>query len=124
MTDSRDAGTRLPTAQSRRVLVVEDERHIRSLVTLHLELEGCQVEAIGEGDAALRALRETPFDLVVLDIMLPGLDGLTLLSALRREPLNSDVPVLLLTARQEESDKVLGLETGADDYLTKPFGVR
>jgi DNA-binding response OmpR family regulator len=106
------------------VLVVEDERHIRSLVALHLELEGCQVEAIGEGDAALRALRETPFDLVVLDIMLPGLDGLTLLSALRREPLNSDVPVLLLTARQEESDKVLGLETGADDYLTKPFGVR
>lgn len=109
---------------SRRVLLVEDERHIRELVQLHLNLEGCDTTAVGNGEEALALLREKPFDLVVLDLMLPGLDGLTILKVLRREPLNADVPVLLLTARREETDKVLGLETGADDYLTKPFGVR
>src|SRR5262245_25678385 len=109
---------------ARRVLLVEDERHIRDLVQLHLGLEGCTTTAVGNGKEALALLREQAFDLVVLDLMLPGLDGLTVLKVLRREPLNGDVPVLLLTARREETDKVLGLETGADDYLTKPFGVR
>jgi DNA-binding response OmpR family regulator len=109
---------------SRRVLLVEDERHIRDLVQLHLGLEGCDTTAVGNGEEALALLRQQAFDLVVLDLMLPGLDGLTVLKVLRRESLNADVPVLLLTARREETDKVLGLETGADDYLTKPFGVR
>jgi DNA-binding response OmpR family regulator len=109
---------------SRRVLVVEDEPHIRDLVALHLRLDGWTVEAAGHGDEALRIMRAEPFDLIVLDLMLPGLDGLTILKALRREKLNGDVPVLLLTARRDEVDKVLGLESGADDYLTKPFGVR
>jgi DNA-binding response OmpR family regulator len=109
---------------SRRVLLVEDERHIRDLVELHLGLEGFTTTPTGNGEEALALLREQAFDLVVLDLMLPGLDGLTILKVLRREPLNADVPVLLLTARREETDKVLGLETGADDYLTKPFGVR
>lgn len=108
----------------RHVLVVEDEPHIRDLVALHLRLDGWTVHGVGNGEEALARVREQPFDLVVLDLMLPGLDGLTVLSALRREPLNGDVPVLLLTARREEVDKVLGLESGADDYLTKPFGVR
>ena len=72
---------------------------------------------------ALDRLRAGPFDPVILDIMLPGLDGLTVLKALSRDSKNTDVPVLLLTARREESDKVLGLESGADDYLAKPFGV-
>ncbi len=107
-----------------RVLVVEDEPHIRELVALHLGLEGWTAEVVGDGAAALDRLRAQSFDLVILDIMLPGLDGLTVLKALRRESLNTDVPVLLLTARREESDKVLGLESGADDYLAKPFGVR
>jgi DNA-binding response OmpR family regulator len=107
-----------------RALVVEDERHIRELVALHLELDGWKAVTVGDGEAALKLAREQPFDLVVLDLMLPGLDGLTVLRALRRDGLGADVPVLLLTARREESDKVLGLETGADDYLTKPFGVR
>ena len=106
------------------MLLVEDERHIRELVQLHLGLEGCDTTAVGNGEEALALLRQQAFDLVVLDLMLPGLDGLTVLKVLRREPLNADVPVLLLTARREETDKVLGLETGADDYLTKPFGVR
>jgi DNA-binding response OmpR family regulator len=107
----------------RTVLVVEDEPHIRDLVGLHLELEGWTPELVGDGHVALDRLRARPFDLVILDIMLPGLDGLTVLKALRRDSKNTDVPVLLLTARREESDKVLGLESGADDYLAKPFGV-
>jgi DNA-binding response OmpR family regulator len=109
---------------SRRVLVVEDEPHIRDLVALHLRLDGWTIATSGHGDEALRLMQTEPFDLIVLDLMLPGLDGLTILKALRREKLNGDVPVLLLTARREEVDKVLGLESGADDYLTKPFGIR
>jgi DNA-binding response OmpR family regulator len=109
---------------SRRVLVVEDEPHIRELVALHLRLEGWTPELADNGHAALDRLRSERFDLVILDIMLPGLDGLTILKALRRDSSNTDTPVLLLTARREESDKVLGLESGADDYLAKPFGVR
>jgi DNA-binding response OmpR family regulator len=108
----------------RAALVVEDERHIRELVALHLGLDGWTVTQAGDGQDALRRLRAEPFDLVILDLMLPGLDGMTVLRALRREAVTRDVPVLLLTARRDESDKVLGLETGADDYLTKPFGVR
>jgi DNA-binding response OmpR family regulator len=109
---------------TRLVLVVEDEPHIRDLVALHLGLEGWTADVVGDGLEALERLRQNGYDLVILDIMLPGLDGLTLLKALRRESRNTDVPVLLLTARREESDKVLGLESGADDYLAKPFGVR
>jgi len=111
-------------AVTRRVLIVEDEPHIRDLVALHLQLDGWTVETSGEGHAALDLLRQRGYDLVVLDLMLPGLDGLTVLHAMRRESANQDAPVLILTARREEVDKVLGLESGADDYLTKPFGVR
>ena len=111
-------------ATARTVLVVEDEPHIGELVALHLGLEGWAPEVVGDGTQALELLRKRSFDLVILDIMLPGLDGLTVLKALRRESMNTDAPVLLLTARREESDKVLGLESGADDYLAKPFGVR
>jgi DNA-binding response OmpR family regulator len=107
-----------------RVLVVEDDRHIRDLVVLHLRLEGLTPVAVADGSEALRLARSEPFDLVVLDLMLPGLDGVTVCRAIRRERTNGDVPILMLTARREESDKVLGLESGADDYLTKPFGVR
>src|SRR4029078_11080099 len=82
------------------------------------------VSTSGHGEEALRLMQTDPFDLIVLDLMLPGLDGLTILKALRRDKLHGDVPVLLLNARREEVDKVLGLESGPDDYLTKPFGVR
>jgi len=107
-----------------RVLVVEDEPHIRDLVTLHLQLEGLSTMGSGDGHDALRIARSEPFDLIVLDLMLPGLDGVTLCRAIRREPPNAETPILMLTARRDESDKVIGLESGADDYLTKPFGVR
>jgi DNA-binding response OmpR family regulator len=107
-----------------RVLVVEDDQHIRDLVLLHLRLEGLEGIAAVDGHEGLRLARSERFDLVVLDLMLPGLDGVTVCRAIRRESGNSDVPILMLTARRDESDKVLGLESGADDYLTKPFGVR
>src|SRR5918996_503696 len=107
-----------------RVLLVEDDQHIRELVELHLQLEGLTVMSVGDGNDALARARAEVFDLIVLDLMLPGLDGVTVCRALRRESRNGDVPILMLTARREEVDKVLGLDSGADDYLTKPFGVR
>ncbi len=107
-----------------RVLVVEDDPHIRDLVLLHLRLEGLDAIAAPDGTEGLRIARSEPFDVVILDLMLPGLDGVTVCRAIRRDEENGDVPILMLTARREESDKVLGLESGADDYLTKPFGVR
>ena len=107
-----------------RVLVVEDEAHIRELIQLHLGLEGLDIEAVGDGQDALVRAGSEPFDLVILDVMLPGIDGIAVCRAIRREGPNLDVPILMLTARGEESDKVLGLESGADDYLAKPFGIR
>jgi DNA-binding response OmpR family regulator len=107
-----------------RVLLVEDDQHIRELVELHLQLEGLTVVPVSDGNDGLALARTDAFDLIVLDLMLPGLDGVTVCRAIRRESRNSDVPILMLTARRDEVDKVLGLDSGADDYLTKPFGVR
>ena len=107
-----------------RVLVVEDEAHIRELIQLHLGLEGLDIEAVGDGQEALARANTEPFDLIILDLMLPGVDGISICRAVRRDGPNQDVPILMLTARREESDKVLGLESGADDYLAKPFGIR
>src|SRR5262249_7439416 len=107
-----------------RVLVVEDEPNIRELVCLHLGLEGYTCDGLGDGRQALQRAEAERYDLLVLDVMIPGLDGLALCRAVRNGRVNQDVPILMLTARREESDKVVGLESGADDYLTKPFGVR
>src|SRR5436309_113454 len=107
-----------------RVLVVEDELNIRELVCLHLRHEGYACEGVGNGQSALERAEADHFDLMVLDLMIPGLDGLSLCRAIRNGRMNQDVPILMLTARREEADKVVGLESGADDYLTKPFGVR
>jgi len=107
-----------------RVLVVEDEAHIRELIQLHLGLEGLEIDAVGDGRQALVRAGSQPFDLIILDLMLPGVDGISICRAVRRDGPNQDVPILMLTARREESDKVLGLESGADDYLAKPFGIR
>lgn len=107
-----------------RVLVVEDESNIRELVCLHLRHEGYTCDAVADGQTALARAQAETFDLLVLDLMLPGLDGLSLCRAVRNGRVNADVPILMLTARREEADKVVGLESGADDYLTKPFGVR
>ena len=104
-----------------RVLVVDDEPMVCEVVTAYLERDGCRVSVAGDGRTALEALRTTPLDLVVLDVMLPEIDGFSLLTQLRR---TSDVPVILLTARTDEGDRVLGLELGADDYVVKPFSPR
>lgn len=107
-----------------RALVVEDEPSIRELVSLHLGLEGFTCTPAVDGREALRELAGTRYDMVILDLMIPHVDGLAVCRAMRREGPNTGTPVLMLTARREETDKVLGLESGADDYLTKPFGVR
>jgi DNA-binding response OmpR family regulator len=123
MNEAWTIGEKTVTAAPR-VLVVEDEPNIRELVCLHLGLEGYACEGAGDGKAGLARIEAERFDLLVLDVMLPGLDGVSLCRAVRRGAMNGDVPILMLTARGEESDKVIGLESGADDYLTKPFGVR
>jgi DNA-binding response OmpR family regulator len=108
----------------RRAFVVEDEAPIRELLRLHLGLAGFVVDEIADGTQALARARTTPFDVMLLDVMLPGLDGVTLCRAIRDAGANVDTPILMVTARATEADKVLGLESGADDYVTKPFGVR
>jgi len=109
---------------SRRALIVEDEPAIREIVRLHLSLAGFETSEVADGRVALDRLRKDRFDLVVLDVMLPGVDGVTLCRTLRSGGINQRSAVLMLTARDTEPEKVLGLESGADDYLTKPFGVR
>jgi DNA-binding response OmpR family regulator len=106
------------------LLLVEDEANIRDLVRLHLEAEGNTCTAIGNGHEALTVLHERRFDALILDVMLPGLGGLALCREIREHALDPTVPILLLTARSEESDKLAGFESGADDYLTKPFSMR
>ncbi len=102
------------------LLIVEDDATVRETLALNLRSEGYQVETAEDGEQALELARKAKPDLVVLDVMLPKLDGLTLLRILRRE---SQVPVILLTARGTETDKIVGLETGADDYVVKPFSL-
>ena len=111
-----------PAAGSRElILVVDDEAHIVDLVRLYLEREGYRVRSAASGEAALSEVRSHPPAMVILDVMLPGMDGFEVCRRLRGE---SQVPVLMLTARDEDLDKILGLELGADDYLTKPFNPR
>src|SRR5262249_31719160 len=121
---SRIAGMSSAAESSRRVLIVEDEASIRELLHLHLHAAGFRVDETGDGRDALERTRTAVFNLIVLDVMLPTLDGITLCRSIRANSVNRETPILMLTSRDSESDKVLGLESGADDYLTKPFGVR
>jgi len=107
---------------SRKILLVEDDRDISHLVKLHLEDEGFRVNIEADGNAGLARAQEEDFDLIVLDLMLPGVDGLEICRRLRGE--TDYVPILMLTAKASEIDRVVGLELGADDYLVKPFSVR
>ena len=104
------------------VLIVEDERGIAMALEDDLTLEGYRVEVIGDGAEAVKRARTTAFDVILLDVMLPGKDGFEVCRELRRSGINT--PIVMLTARAQEAEKVLGLEAGADDYVTKPFGVR
>jgi two-component system phosphate regulon response regulator PhoB len=106
------------------VLLVEDERDIAELVRYHVEKAGMRCVHASDGGSALRLARANAPDVVVLDLMLPGLDGLEVCRQLRREPATGRLPIIMLTARGEEVDRVVGLELGADDYVVKPFSPR
>ena len=107
-----------------RVLIVEDEPDIRDLLAFHLEREGYHVTRSRSGADALRQVRARPPDLILLDLMLPELGGLVVCRRLRQDPRTASVPIVMLTARGEEVDRILGLELGADDYIVKPFSAR
>jgi two-component system phosphate regulon response regulator PhoB len=113
-----------PKSSPARILVVEDERDISALVAYHLTKEGYRVRTAEGGQEALEAAGSERPDLVILDLMLPGFSGYDVLAEMRRRPGLADVPVVVLTARREETDRVRGLELGADDYVTKPFSPR
>src|SRR5437867_10930626 len=106
---------------STRILIVEDDRDIADLVAHYLGKAGFTTDVISAGRDALKAIVDRPPDLVVLDLMLPQLDGLEICRALRNNEKTADIPIIMLTARAEESDRIVGLELGADDYIAKPF---
>ena len=103
------------------ILIVEDEEDIRELVSYHLLKEGYQVAGVATGEEALVVIESQTPDLILLDVMLPGMDGLTVCQRLRSSPKTADVAIMMLTAKSEEADIVRGLNLGATDYVTKPF---
>lgn len=107
-----------------KILIVEDEANIRQLVRYNLEKEGFQVMEAADGLQGLRTAQKEKPDLVLLDLMLPGMDGLEVCRTLKGAPATSALPIIMLTAKAEEVDKIIGLELGADDYMTKPFSPR
>lgn len=109
---------------NKKVLIVDDEEHIRELIKFNLKKEGYDTAMAVNGSEALKVIKETKFDLILLDLMLPEVDGLEVCKEIRKNEETSDIPVMMITAKGEEFDKVLGLELGADDYITKPFSIR
>ena len=108
----------------KRILVVDDEPDIVSLLSFNLKKEGFSVTAVHEGGEALDVVKKKEFDLILLDLMLPGIHGMEVCRILRTGPKTKDIPIIMLTAKGDEADRVRGLETGADDYMTKPFSPR
>lgn len=104
--------------------IVEDDPHIRELLAFNLEKAGFSVKGYERGETACRDAQQAPPDLMLLDLMLPGMDGLDVCRSLRQDELTAQTPIIMLTARGEELDRVLGLEMGADDYIVKPFSIR
>jgi two-component system, OmpR family, alkaline phosphatase synthesis response regulator PhoP len=109
------------TEQKKSILLVEDEENLHEALKLNLELEGYEVSSAFDGSKALQLVQEEYFDLIILDLMLPEIDGITVLETIRVQ--HMDTPILILSARNNSADKVLGLKKGADDYLTKPFNL-
>lgn len=105
----------------KRILVVDDEADIRELLRYNLEQEGFQIEAVADGEMALEHLKKNKVDLVMLDLMLPGLPGLELCKQLKRQADLESIPIIMISAKSSETDIIVGLELGADDYITKPF---
>ena len=108
----------------KRILVVDDEADIVELVTYNLKKEGFIVDSVSDGESALTKVRKEKYSLLILDLMLPGIQGIEICRILRNDPKTAGIPVIMLTAKGEEVDKILGLELGADDYVTKPFSPR
>ena len=106
----------------KKVLIIEDEQNIVDLLTIHLRDLPCEVDFSLDGETGFHKAKQNNYNLIILDLMLPKMNGLTVCQKLRAQDIYT--PILMLTAKSEEFDKVLGLESGADDYLTKPFGVR
>ncbi len=107
-----------------KILVVDDEKDIVELISYNLENEGYAVAKSYDGESALKIIRAKKPDLVILDLMLPGINGIDVCKSLRAQQATSDLPIIMLTAKADEVDKVVGLEIGADDYITKPFSVK
>ena len=114
----------MPRKNDIRILVVDDEPDVLELVVYHLEKEAYRVDVADTGDKALKMARENLPSLLVLDLMLPGINGLEICRLLKRDPKTRDIPILMLTARAAEEDRIKGLELGAHDYVTKPFSPR
>ncbi|HET7318950.1 MAG TPA: response regulator, partial [Nitrospirota bacterium] len=107
-----------------KILIVDDEPDIVELVTYNLKKDGFRVATASDGEEALHKIRKDKFDLVVLDLMLPGIQGVEICRIIRNDPKTAGTPIIMLTAKGEEVDRVIGLESGADDYMTKPFSPR
>ena len=107
-----------------RVLLIEDDENLTELVTYNLQREGLEIASVGDGEEGLLVAQETPPDLILLDWMLPNLSGIEICRRLRRSKETANIPIIMLTARTEEDDRIRGLDTGADDYVTKPFSPR
>ena len=111
-------------SEKNKILIVEDEQDIRDLLIFNLQKEGFKVDSVDNGDSALSLIRKSNFDLVLLDLMLPGIGGFDLVRILKNDKETLKTPILILSAKGEESDIVKGLELGADDYMTKPFSIK
>ncbi len=108
----------------KKILVIDDETDIVELISYNLKKEGFSVDFAYDGETAIKMIKDNKYDLIILDLMLPGIQGLELCRIIRSAPEISGLPIIMLTAKGEEVDKVLGLEMGADDYITKPFSIR
>jgi DNA-binding response OmpR family regulator len=108
----------------KKILVIEDEKDIQEILQIYLKRDGYDVHFAGDGETGLRKASQERYDLILLDLMLPRMDGLEICRNLRSRPQTSDIPIIIVTAKVEESDRVVGLEMGADDYITKPFSPR
>ena len=108
----------------RRILIVEDEKDIQELIKLHLEKAGFSTSLAGDGEEAFRKIQQLPPALIVLDLMMPGMDGKELAKLLKARPETKEIPIVMLTAKSEEVDRIVGFELGADDYIPKPFSPR
>ena len=108
----------------KKILVIEDEKDIQELLQLYLKRDGYEVHIARDGETGLRKASQERYDLILLDLMLPQVDGLEICRSLRSRPQTADIPIIMITAKVEESDRIVGLEMGADDYITKPFSPR